>query len=136
MALFSKKQKPAENDVKITEKRTETGLRESALSPRLRSASGGQARKSASLLKQAWITEKAGAMSGDRKYMFIVANHANKSEVKKAVQSVYGVKVQDVNMIVRKGKTKRLGRSAGRTPDYKKAMVTLKEGQKIESLTP
>lgn len=127
MALFSRKQKTqAQSGTNATEKKVESGQRQSALSQR----------GSAALLKQAWITEKAGAMSGDRKYMFIVANHANKSEVKKAVQSAYGVKVQDVNVIVRKGKAKRLGRSTGRTPDYKKAIVTLKEGQKIEALTP
>src|SRR3990167_7138819 len=126
MALFSRKQKPQTPKPQISADQ-DADKRGSSISvnPRVNQ------RQSASLLKQSWITEKAGAMSGDRKYMFIVANHANKSEVKKAVQSAYGVKVQDVNMIVRKGKTKRLGRSAGRTPDYKKAMVTLKEGQKI-----
>ena len=132
MALFSRKQAISRTNADYTQtnaeskKEEEKSLRGSAFSQR----------SSAALLKQTWITEKAGAMSGDRKYMFIVQNHANKSEVKKAVQSAYGVKVQDVNMIVRKGKAKRLGRSTGRTPDYKKAIVTLKEGQKIEALTP
>lgn len=127
MALFSRKQTP-NAQIKADQNADKSGSSISA-NPRFN-------QRQSALLKQAWITEKAAAMSGDRKYMFIVANHANKSEVKKAVQSAYGVKVQDVNMIVRKGKTKRLGRSAGRTPDYKKAMVTLKEGQKIEALTP
>lgn len=97
---------------------------------------GLRGRNQIGLIKQSWITEKAGRMSPDRKYMFIVANQANKSEVKKSVEAAYGVKVQDVNMVVRKGKAKRLGRSLGRTSDYKKAIVTLQEGQKIEALTP
>lgn len=88
------------------------------------------------LIKQFWITEKAGNLSPYRKYVFIVQRRANKSEVKKAVEASYGVKVNDVNIVLRKGKSKRLGRAAGKTPDYKEAIVTLQEGQKIESLTP
>lgn len=93
-------------------------------------------RKSASLVRQAWITERAGNLVRDRKYIFIVEQNANKSEVKKAVESSYGVKVNNVHIINMKGKSKRLGRNLGRTSDYKKAIVTLKEGEKIESLTP
>ena len=92
-------------------------------------------RGSAALLKRSWMTEKAGSMTGDRKYIFIVSNNANKSEVKKEIESSYGVKVNDVNMVVRKGKAKRLGQSVGRTPDFKKAIITLKHGYKIEGLT-
>jgi len=87
------------------------------------------------LIRQSWITEKAGGLVSERKYVFIVSVSANKSEIKKAVESLYGVKVGDVNMVRIKGKAKRLGRSQGRTSDYKKAMVTLKEGQKIEMLS-
>ena len=55
--------------------------------------------KSALLIKQAWITEKASNLSGFRKYIFIVDNKANKSEIKKAIKSIYGVKVINVNII-------------------------------------
>ncbi len=92
----------------------------------------GYQHKSALLIKQAWITEKASNLSGFRKYIFIVDNKANKSEIKKAIKSIYGVKVINVNIINTKGKAKRLGRSLGRTSSYKKTIVTLKEGQKIE----
>ena len=85
-----------------------------------------------SLIKQAWITEKAGDMGGLRKYIFIVDKKANKSEAKKAIESIYGVKVTEINIINIKGKAKRLGRSLGRTSSYKKAVVTLREGQKID----
>lgn len=86
------------------------------------------------LVKKSWISEKAGKMMADRQYVFIVDERANKSEVRKAIQTLYKVKVSGVNIIEVKGKVKRLGRSTGRTPDYKKAIVTLKEGEKIEAL--
>lgn len=89
--------------------------------------------KSASLLiKQAWITEKAGDLSGFRKYIFIVDKKANKLAVKKAIESIYAVKVKSVNIVNTKGKAKRLGRSLGKTSAFKKAIVTLKEGGKID----
>ncbi|MBU1180513.1 50S ribosomal protein L23 [Patescibacteria group bacterium] len=84
------------------------------------------------LIKQAWITEKAGDLSGFNKYIFIVDKKANKSEIKKAIESIYGVKVNDVNIINIKGKSKRLGRSLGKTSAYKKVIITLKEGHKID----
>ena len=96
--------------------------------------SGYRNSRSNFLIKQSWMTEKAGGMALDRKYIFIVADNANKSEVKKEIESSYGVKVNDVNMVVRKGKAKRLGQSFGRTSDFKKAIVTLKHGYKIEGL--
>ncbi len=85
-----------------------------------------------SLIKQAWITEKAGDLSGLGKYVFVVDKKANKPEVKKAIESIYKVKVSDINIVNVKGKTKRLGRSVGKTSAYKKAIVTLKEGYKID----
>lgn len=98
-----------------------------------RPAAGTKPLNSASfLIKQVWLSERAGHMAKDRKYVFVVDSKANKSEVKKAVETRYKVKVQDVNMINMKGKSKRLGQSVGRTPSFKKAIVTLMEGQKIE----
>jgi large subunit ribosomal protein L23 len=84
------------------------------------------------LVKQAWITEKAGDLSGLRKYVFIVDKKANKSAVKKVIESIYSVKAKDVNIVNTKGKSKRLGRSMGKTSAFKKAIVTLKEGNKID----
>jgi len=92
----------------------------------------GNQPKPALLVKQAWITEKAGDLSGLRKYIFIIDKKANKSEAKKAIESIYGVKVEAVNIVNTKGKAKRLGRSLGRTSSFKKAIVTLGEGQKID----
>jgi large subunit ribosomal protein L23 len=85
-----------------------------------------------SIVKQPWTAEKAIKLSPLRKYIFIVDKKANKSEVKKEIERIYGVKVIDVNIINMKGKSKRLGRMLGRTSNFKKAIVTLKEGQKID----
>ncbi|MBN2197809.1 50S ribosomal protein L23 [Candidatus Wolfebacteria bacterium] len=87
---------------------------------------------SAFLIKQAWISEKSTDLSALGKYIFIVNKKANKSEIKKAIESIYKVKVKSVNMINVKSKEKRLGRSLGKTSAFKKAIVTLKPGEKID----
>ena len=92
----------------------------------------GVRRAPALLVRQAWITEKAGLLARERKYVFIVERNANKSEVKKAIEGIYNVKVAEVNIINTKGKKKRLGRSMGRSANHKKAMVSLKEGNTID----
>lgn len=88
--------------------------------------------KSALLVKQTWITEKAGNLSGLGKYSFIINEKANKPEIKKTIEQIYGVKVVSINMVNIKGKPRRMGRTMGRSSAYKKAIVTLKEGQKID----
>lgn len=88
--------------------------------------------KSKISVKQVWITEKAGDMSHLRKYNFIVGKKANKLEIKKAIESIYGVNAVSVNIVNIKGKSRRMGRTLGRTSSYKKAIITLKEGQKID----
>lgn len=81
------------------------------------------------MLKQSWTTEKAGDLTRDKKYVFIVEKKANKSEVAKAVESIYGVKVASVNIINTKGKSRRLGKTVGKISGFKKAIVKLKEGK-------
>lgn len=112
-----------------------------ASQPASRAGRGGQGheragsshpRQSALLIKQPWVTEKAGDLSALRKYIFIADRKTNKLEAKKAIESIYGVKVESVNIINIKGKAKRLGRSLGRTSAHKKVIVTLGEGQKID----
>ena len=76
------------------------------------------------------ITEKSMEGLAERKYTFEVAKNANKIEVKKAVETLFGVKVAKVNTISVKGKKKRMGRSEGYTSDWKKAVVTLTEDSK------
>lgn len=77
-------------------------------------------------------TEKGTSLEGDRQYLFRVAKDANKVEIRKAVESVYNVKVDAVNTVVVPGKLKRIRAEWGHTPAWKKAIVTLKEGFKID----
>lgn len=77
-------------------------------------------------------TEKGTFLEPDRKYLFHVARFANKIEIKKAVEEIYKVKVQDVNTSMVRGKLKRVRQEQGSTTPWKKAVVTLQEGQKIE----
>lgn len=71
------------------------------------------------------ITEKSMDGLAERKYTFKVMKSANKIEVKKAVEALFGVKVEKVNTISVKGRKKRMGRNEGYTSDWKKAIVTL-----------
>ena len=76
------------------------------------------------------ITEKSMEGLQENKYTFKVAKNANKIEIKKAVETLFGVKVATVNTISVKGKKKRMGRNEGYTSDWKKAIVTLTEDSK------
>ncbi|MDR0395869.1 MAG: 50S ribosomal protein L23 [Oscillospiraceae bacterium] len=76
------------------------------------------------------LTEKAYDGFEDKKYVFEVDPRANKIEIRQAVESVFGVKVQSVNTLRTLGKMKRQGRTQGRTPEIKKAYVTLKKDSK------
>ena len=77
------------------------------------------------------VTEKAAIAGSRNQYGFIVAKDATKTSIKKAIESVYGVKPIAVNVINVSGKEVRFGRSLGRRSDYKKALVTLPQGKTI-----
>ena len=77
-------------------------------------------------------TEKGTDLEADRKYLFQVSTAANKIEIRKAVEEIYKVKVEAVNIMIVPGKAKRVRSQLGQSPDWKKAIVTLREGQKIE----
>ena len=78
------------------------------------------------------ITEKSGQqIQTQNSYTFKVSINANKIEIKHAVERIFSVKVTDVNTIRMFGKPKRMGRYTGRRPDWKKAIVTLRAGDKI-----
>ncbi|EGQ2694706.1 50S ribosomal protein L23 [Staphylococcus pseudintermedius] len=81
------------------------------------------------ILKRPVITEKSSAAMAEDKYTFDVDVRANKTEVKKAVEEIFEVKVANVNIINYKPKKKRMGRYQGYTNKRRKAIVTLKEGQ-------
>ena len=71
------------------------------------------------------ITEQSMDVAVDKKYTFKVAPTANKTQVRMAVEEIFGVEVAKVNIMNYDGKLKRMGRFAGYTPSYKKAIVTL-----------
>lgn len=77
------------------------------------------------------VTEKSMNLLAENKYTFIVDKRANKTEIKNAVEGIFKVKVEKVATVMSKGKLKRMGRFEGKTPDRKKAIVTLKPGHKI-----
>lgn len=82
------------------------------------------------IIRRPVITEASTEMMEERKYVFEVDPRANKVEVKKAVETIFGVKVEKVNTMRVPGKVKRYGRYTGRTPERKKAIVTLTEDSK------
>ena len=79
-------------------------------------------------------TEKATTYEPEGKYLFLVNKSANKIQIRQAVEQMYKVKVKAVNTFISQGKLKKVRYQLGRTPDFKKAVVTLKEGQKIEAV--
>ena len=76
------------------------------------------------------LTEKGYAGIGEKKYVFEVSVHANRIEIKKAVEEIFGVEVASVNTLRQIGKIKRQGQTQGRRAEKKKAYVTLKEDSK------
>ena len=76
------------------------------------------------------LTEKSYDQIPLKKYSFEVAIDANKVEIKKAVEEIFGVQVDSVNTLIHKGKEKRQGYTSGRTAKVKKAVITLKEDSK------
>ena len=89
-----------------------------------------------SILKKPLVTEKVSALNEQGKYGFVVDLNANKVEIKKAIEKQYGVNVTSVNTISVMGKKKsrysKTGVLEGRRPNYKKAIVTLAEGEIID----
>ncbi|MBP1889967.1 large subunit ribosomal protein L23 [Clostridium moniliforme] len=84
------------------------------------------------IIRKPVITEKSMAAMAENKYTFIVHISANKSQIKRAVEEVFNVKVENVTTSRTMGKTKRMGVHVGKRSDYKKAIVTLAEGSTIE----
>ena len=87
----------------------------------------------ADIIKALIHTEKTTLYEPEAKYLFLVNTVANKIQIKQAVEQMYKVKVRDVNTFICAGKLKKVRYQLGRTPELKKAIVTLKEGQKIET---
>jgi large subunit ribosomal protein L23 len=86
------------------------------------------------ILRKPLVTEKSMARQQQATYTFIVAIHANKAEVRQAIEKIYNVKVEHVRTVRVKGKLKRMKNMLleGRRKDWKKAYVTLKEGYRLD----
>lgn len=91
-------------------------------------------RKAALVLKTPLVAEKATDLAKLNQYVFKIYPENNKSQVKEAVEGFYGVKVLKVNIVNLPAKQRRLGKTLGWKPGFKKAIVKIKQGQKIEVL--
>jgi len=78
------------------------------------------------------LTEKAAVLKEENKVVFEVEPSANKIQIRNAVEELFGVKVTDVNTLIQRGKRKRMGRRLAQRRNWKKAVVTLREGDDIQ----
>lgn len=88
------------------------------------------------IIKRPLLTEKGTSMADLGKYLFEVELKSNKIEIRWAVEKIYNVKVQSVRTQIIRGKFKRQGRNIGKRPNWKRAVVTLSEGAKIDFFAP
>ena len=138
MALFDflkrKKQVEKAKEVKTEKKPVKkTGpIKVEPAQPVIRTKKSGKF--SYETIKQPHISEKATYLAEKDQYIFEVSPNYNKNEIKKAVEGIYGVDVLSVNVIKIPAKKRRLGRTEGWRKAYKKAIVKIKNGQKIEIL--
>ncbi|MFH1996618.1 MAG: 50S ribosomal protein L23 [Candidatus Omnitrophota bacterium] len=89
-------------------------------------------RDSRDVVKGLLRTEKGSRILPLNKYLFWVDKNANKIEIRKAIENIYNVKVESVNSVMMRGKLRRLRNDYGKSADWKKAIVTLKKGAKID----
>ena len=87
------------------------------------------------VVRRALLTEKTAELQAENKFVFEVDRRAAKPEIRKAVEEIFKVTVTDVKTMNVRGKVKRLGRHEGKRPDWKKAIVTLAEGDSIDVVT-
>lgn len=84
------------------------------------------------VIKAPIVSEKSMSLQVLSRYAFIVDRRATKFDIKRAVEALFKVTVEQVNTVIVRGKVKRVGRSIGKRPNYKKAFVTLKAGDAIK----
>ena len=84
------------------------------------------------ILRRMWISERATDLHNYRQYVFLVSEDTTKNEIKKEIQRRYAVSVEGVNTVRMRGKTKRWAGRLSRRSGFKKAIVTLAEGEKID----
>ncbi|MDR1124377.1 MAG: 50S ribosomal protein L23 [Elusimicrobiota bacterium] len=86
-------------------------------------------------IRKPLLTEKSLILrDSDNCYVFVVEKNASKYDIREAVESIFSVHVEKVATLPLRGKVKKMGRFAGKRPDLKKALVTLKKGDKIDTV--
>jgi large subunit ribosomal protein L23 len=138
---FKKKTKKIEAEEKVKkveQRKTEEETREKIREEKPRRVVKKKNVEIYQIIKEPHITEKATWLTDQNKYIFKIYPKANKVEVKKAVEALYGVRVEKVHIVHLAPKKRRLGRyegwRQGLKKGFKKAIVTLKQGEKIELL--
>ncbi len=119
-------------DTKIEEKKQEKVVEK--VQTVVKSTKGKDVNFSYEAVKNPHISEKASYLAEKDQYTFNVSPNHNKNEIKKAVEGIYSVDVLSVNIIKIPAKKRRLGRTEGFRKGFKKAVVKIKNGQKIEIL--
>ncbi|GBE16270.1 50S ribosomal protein L23 [bacterium BMS3Abin15] len=134
MGLFSKKKKSAsdENSKTIDKKEEKKKTFPIKTAKKKNITPIGLSETACRFLIEPWITEKSHDKMVENKYIFKVTKDANKKNIKKAIEELYKVVVTRVNIINVPSKSRKYGAKTGWKSGYKKAMVTLKEGDKIE----
>lgn len=133
----AKEKKPFDKDQGKPEKKVEKVLDTKEVKATSDKGQATRKRKEAKgfsyeVVREPHISEKGTNLGEQNKYVFKVYKNVNKPEIKKAVEGIYGVDVVSVNVIKIPRKKRRLGRTAGFRKGYSKAVVTVREGQKIE----
>jgi len=123
---FVKKEKTTEKVQKIKQEDFKKEIKES------RKKEIGKSNIAFSVLKEPIISEKGTRLEGEGKYLFKVFPQANKNNIKRAIEELYKVRVEKINIITVPAKKIRLGKTEGEKGGYKKAIVTLEKGQKLE----
>ena len=126
--IFKHKKKPVKSE-KPAKSKTKIGTAKKKVKSKTKTLVSDRAYR---VLINPLVTEKATNLSAQNKYVFKVAMKATKREIKKAIEEIYGIRPQAVHIIKVHGKHKKYGRTEGRTSDWKKAIITLKPGDKIE----
>lgn len=127
-----KKNRPKKEKVEKKKKEAKVGAETAIETPKIKKeVKPGEAYR---ILKTPHVTEKAADLVKKNQYVFNIYPKVNKVEIKKAIEDLYGVKVQTVKIINIPPKKRRLGKTKGWRAGYKKAIVRIKEGQKIEVL--
>ena len=128
---FFKKKKTEVKKVAKEKKETEKSETEVRAPKKIKKGTSAAYR----VLKSPHITEKATDLNKKNQYVFEVFPRANKSEIKKAIEGVFNVEVLGVNIVKIRAKKRRLGRTSGWKKASKKAIIRIKEGQKIDILS-